>query len=262
MHDQLSDFLLSNRILSMSQFAYRKLHSTITSLISVSDYWYENIDKNNLNFALFLDLKKAFDTVNHEILVRKLKVYGIDGIELEWFRSYLRSHQEYCSLNGHKSSLIQVTCGIPQGSCLGPLLFILYLNDFESCLKFSKANLYADDTEVSFSSSNPSDVMQNFQAELKNISEWMRMNKLSIHPEKTVFMVVNHPRRQKTLPELPPFYLNNIRIKQVHKTKYLGLTADDSLNWNEQYKSVKGKVVGGLAALRQSTVSYLTCIVR
>ena len=77
-HDQLSDFLLSHRILSMSQFAYRKLHSTITSLISVSDYWYENIDKNNLNFALFLDLKQAFDTVDHEILVRKLKVNGID----------------------------------------------------------------------------------------------------------------------------------------------------------------------------------------
>ena len=93
--------------------------------------------------------------------------------------------------------------------------------------------------------------MQNFQAELKNISEWMRMNKLSIHPEKTVFMVINHPRRQNTLPELPPFYLNNTRIKQAHKTKYLGLTVDDSLNWNEQYKSVKGKVEGGLAALRK-----------
>ena len=77
------------------------------------------------------------------------------------------------------------------------------------------------------------------------------MNKLSIHSEKTVFMVINHPRRQNTLPELPPFYLNNTRIKQVHKTKYLGLTVDDSLNWNEQYKSVKGKVVGGLAALRK-----------
>ena len=82
-HDQLSDFLFSNSKLTMSQFAYRKLHSTITSLISVSDYWYENIDKNDVNFALFLDLKKAFDTVDHEILIRKLKVYGIDGIELE-----------------------------------------------------------------------------------------------------------------------------------------------------------------------------------
>ena len=170
------------------------------------------MDKNNLNFALFLDLKKAFDTVDHEILVRKLQVYGIDGIELEWFRSYLRAHQQGCSLIGHKSSLLQITCGIPQGSCLGPLLFILYLNDYESCLKFSKANLYADDTEVSFSSSNPSDLMQNFQAELKNISEWMGMKKLSIHPEKTVFMVINHPRRQNNSPELPPFYLSNTRI--------------------------------------------------
>ena len=81
----------------MSQFAYRKLHSTIISLISVSDYWYENIDKNNVNFALFLDLKKAFDKVDHEILIRKLKVYGIDGIKIEWFRSYLSCRQQYCT---------------------------------------------------------------------------------------------------------------------------------------------------------------------
>ena len=138
MHDQLSDFLLSNRILSMSQFAYRKLHSTITSLISVSDYWYENIDQNNMNFALFLDLEKALDTVGHETLVRRLKVYEIDGMGLERFRLYLGSPQQYCSLNGRKSSLLQVTCRIPLGSCLGPLLFILYLNDFKSCLKFQR----------------------------------------------------------------------------------------------------------------------------
>ena len=127
----------------------------------------------------------------------------------------------------------------------------MYLNDFESCLKFSKANLYADDTEVTFSSNELSDVTRNFQAELKNISEWMRMDKLSIHPEKTEFMVIDHPRRQSKLPELQPFYLDNIRIKQVHKTKYLGLTVDDKLSWNEQYKSVKGKVASGLASLRK-----------
>ena len=95
----------------MSQFAYRKLHSTITSLISVSDYWYESIDKHDVNFALFLDLKKAFDTVDHEILIGKLKVYGIDGLELEWFRSYLSCRQQYCALNGHKSSSQQSHVG-------------------------------------------------------------------------------------------------------------------------------------------------------
>ena len=92
---------------------------------------------------------------------------------------------------------------------------------------------------------------RNFQAELKNISEWMGMNKLSIHPEKTEFMVIEHPRSQSKLPAQQPFYLDNIRIKQVHKTKYLGLTVDDKLSWDEQYKSVKGKVAGGLASLRK-----------
>ena len=221
-HDQLSDFLLSARKLTTSQVAYRKLHSTITYLISVSDYWYErDIDKNNVNFALFLDLKKAFDTVNHEILIREVKVYGMKDIEVEWYRSYLRNRQQYCSLNGNKSSSRPVTCGIPQGSCLGPLLSISYLNDFETCLKFSKANLYVDDTEVSLSSNEIGDVIQNFQAELENVSEWMRINKLSVHPEKTEFIVIDLPRRQSKLPELPPFYLDHTGIKQVHKTKYL-----------------------------------------
>ena len=147
------------------------MDSTITSLISVSDYWYENIDKNNVNFALFLDLKKAFDTVDHEILIRKMQVYEKKDIEEEWFRSYLKTRQQYCSLNGNKSSSLPFTCGIPQGSCLGPLLFILYLNDFETCLKLSKAYLYADDTEVSLSSNEICDMIQDFKAELENISE-------------------------------------------------------------------------------------------
>ena len=124
------------------QFAYRKLHSTITSLISVSDYWYENIVKSDVNFALFFDLKKAVDTVDHEILIRKLRVYGIDGMELEWFRSYLSSRQQYCTLNGCKSSSQPVKCGIPRGSCLGSLLFILHLNEFESYLKFSTRQIF------------------------------------------------------------------------------------------------------------------------
>ena len=120
-----------------------------------------------------------------------MKVYGIKDIEVEWFRSYLKNRQQYCSLNGNKSSFRPVTCGIPQGSCLGPLLFILYLNDFETCLKFSKANLYANDTKISLSSNEIGDVIQNFQAELENISEWMRINELSIHPEITEFMAID-----------------------------------------------------------------------
>ena len=141
--------------------------------------------------------------------------------------------------------------GFHRGSCLGPLLFILYLENFESCLKFSKANIYADDTEVSFSSSDLSDVTRNFQAELEKVSEWMRLNKLiSIQPEKTVCVFEKTIHEGRIL-ELTLFYLNDLKIKQAQKTKYLGLIVDDSLSWNEQYRSVKEKVVCGLATLRE-----------
>ena len=132
--DQLHNFLTINNILTPRQSAFCKLHSTITSLINCTDNWYRNIDKKQLNLSLFLDLKKAFDTVDHKIMVKKLNAIGFRGIAGDWFDSYLSNRKQYCSLGDQKSSESLVTCGIPQGSCLGPLLFIIYLNDFEDCL--------------------------------------------------------------------------------------------------------------------------------
>ena len=160
-----------NKILIPNQFAFRKRHSTITSLISISDYRYGNINDKKVNIALFLDLKKAFDTVDHEILISKLERYGVHGVAGKRFTSYLNDRYQYCSLNGCRSTAKRVTWGIPQGSCLGPLLFIIYLNDFESCLQFSKANLYADETETTISSSDIGDLIRSFQTELDNISD-------------------------------------------------------------------------------------------
>ena len=107
-HDQLIDFLKSNKKLTKSQFASRKLHSTITSLIGVSDHWYSNIDNKKANFAFFLDLKKAFDTVDHEILISKLAKYGITCIENNWFKSYLTNRSQYCSIDGQVSDIMEI----------------------------------------------------------------------------------------------------------------------------------------------------------
>ena len=183
-HDQLYNFLSRNNILTPSQSAFRKLHSTNTSLINCTDNWYRNIDKKQLNLSLFLDLKKAFDTVDHQIMVKKLNAIGVRGIAGDWFASFLSNRKQYCSLGDQKSSESLVTCGIPQGSCLGPLLFIIYLNGFEDCLVLSKAGMYADDTHVTLKSDSLAELFESAREEMMNISEWMRIIKLSINPQK------------------------------------------------------------------------------
>ena len=118
-----------------NQSAFCKLYSTVTSLISSTDYWYKNIENIKLNLTIFLDIKKAFDTVDHEILMKKLNAYGVRGTPGKWLHSYLNRRKQYFSLNGNRPGSKVITCGIPQGSCLGPLLFILYLNTLKSACR-------------------------------------------------------------------------------------------------------------------------------
>ena len=152
--DQIFVFLAAKNLLSSNQFAYRKLHSTITSLMNVTDTWYKNIEEKRINVSLLLDLRKAFDSSNHSILLPKIGKYGITQNEVAWFTSYLTDRKQYCYLGGKGSKKQKVTCGIPQGSCLGPLIFILYANDFENSLSTFYPNMNADDTSISASSEN------------------------------------------------------------------------------------------------------------
>ena len=250
-HDQVYEYLKVNKVLTMSQSAFQKLCSTITSLIDSTDYWYENIDHKQLNLAIFLDLKKAFDTVDHKILLEKLRKYGIRELSGDWFESYLKNRRQYCAANGYESRPRTVTCGIPQGSCLGPLLFIIYLNDFEKCLKVSKAGMYADDTHVTVTSMNVEELVHKAQEELTQISEYMRLNKLSANPQKTEYMIIGHPRRTNKVEIHETLRLNGADIKRVKKTKSLGVIVHEGLNWEEQFKTIKGKVSGGLTSLKK-----------
>ena len=150
-HDQVVNYLVEQKILVQNQYAYRKLHSTITSLIKCTDDWLSNIDSKKVNLTLLLDLKKAFDTVDHKIILDKLGAYGVIGIEFKWFKSYLSKRRQFCRVNDYNSKTMRVTCGIFQGSCLCLPLFILYLNDFENCLQYSSASMYADDKHTTIS---------------------------------------------------------------------------------------------------------------
>ena len=151
MYRQLSSFLTLSGILVEQQSGLRHKHSTETALLSSTNERLFNMDRGLLSGVLFLDLKKAFDTVDHHILLSNLELYGIKGTSLRWFESYLSGGNQICSVNSRMSSVRQLKCGVPQGSNLGPILFLLYINDLPNCLETTKANLnlFADDTNLS-----------------------------------------------------------------------------------------------------------------
>ena len=168
------------------------------------------------------------------------------------FTSYLTNREEFCHGDGANSSRDILKFGIPQDSCLGPLLFLLYVNDFENCLEYMTPNMYADDTCVTIASENLNDLVRDVKNELENISNWMRINKLNLNVSKSEFMVVGHRRKlNKVGNEVSNIVLNNEVIKRVAKIKYLGININESLNWEEQYKTVKKELKGGISSLRK-----------
>ena len=150
--EQIYRHLSNNKLLYSRQSGFRSLHSTVSALLDMTNDWCFNIDRGMVNGVLFLDLKKAFDTVDHKILLKKLEFYGFEVITLHWFQSYLADRQQVCCVNGVVSSTKTISCGVPQGSILGPLLFLIYVNDMPKCLGYGTARLFADDTNLTFTS--------------------------------------------------------------------------------------------------------------
>ena len=147
---------------------------------------------------------------------------------------------------------MRVTCGTPQGSCLGPLLFILYLNDFENCLQYSSTSMHADDTHTTISARYIEELIRRTQVELGNISKSMRINKMSANPMKTEYMIIGHPSRINEIIEIAKFKMNGTEIKRTQNVKSLGIIIDEKLNWNDHFKLLKGKVAAGLSSLEKT----------
>ena len=212
--------------------------------------------------GVFLDLKKAFDTVNRKILLDKLFIYGIRGNILKWFKSYLNERQQYVNFQGTESQMKCVTCGVPQGSIIGPLLFILYINDMDNVSKKIFPILFADDTTVLIEGNNLDVIITSLNSELDRINTWLKYNKLSLNVTKTHYMVFHRARRKVSHNKL---FINNSMVTQVNCSKFLGIILDNKLNWTSHIAYIKNKIAKGMGILLKARkvlkrVFYINCI--
>ena len=227
LYNQLYVYLTEFGLLSSAQFGFRKSHSTATALLDCTNEWYMNIDKKIFNLVVFIDLKKAFDTVNHDILLKKLELYGIKGQHL-------------------------IKCGVPQGSILGPLLFLLYINDLPECLKSTRPRLFVDDTNLTASGPSVTDIENAVNSDLQNLRNWLFANKLSLNVTKTEFMLIGSPQMIKsTYCSQPNILIENKQIQQVNQSKSLGITIDQHLSWKPNTENICKKITSGISALRR-----------
>ena len=239
--NQLTNYLSLNNILTDSQYGFRKNHSTQSAALELIDRLMISMDKGKTPLAIFLDFSKAFDTLDHEILLYKLKYYGIKDKALFLFRNYLTNRRQYTELGGVKSNLSNIKTGVPQGSILGPLLFLLYINDIADITKYLKTIIYADDTTFIADLDNipKNEQERKINSELQIINLWLKSNKLSLNCKKSKFIVFYKPPRKTVIPEL---LIDNEKICCVDEFNFLGLTITKHLSWKKHIDKISNKI--------------------
>ena len=226
-HKQLENYLRSEKLLYDYQSGFRNSYSTDSCLTQLTDQIRFDMDKGNYTGMVMIDLQKAFDTVDHEILLNKLKAIGLDDLSTSWFSSYLKNRFQKTEVDGIFSDPMVVPCGVPQGSILGPLLFLIYVNDMEAAVS-CRLILYADDSALLVSGTSVSVIEETLGHELTFLSKWLVDNKLSIHLGKTesiLFGSHKKIRKQSTM----KIICGDNEVTAKDNVKYLGVSLDQSL---------------------------------
>ena len=266
--NQVYTYFTENKLFYRHQYGFRKLHSTEYATIEFVDQIYQLLDKGKLPLAIFIDLSKAFDTLNHGILIKKLNYYGLTQTPLKWFKSYLENRKQYTQINGVTSSLASIDTGVPQGSILGPLLFIIYINDIYTASPHFEAILYADDTSLITplcSFTGPTNSMQIASAsinyEIQKLQTWLNTNKLSLNVSKTKFMLFHYPQRKVT-DKIPVLQINNEKIEHIEEFNFLGLTIDSCLNWKAHTQKIANKISRTLGVMNRIENQVPKCVLK
>ena len=211
------------------------------------------IDKKEYTLGIFLDFSKAFDTVNFDILFDKLEHYGIRGVVLDWFKDYLSERYQFVQFNGHCSQSKIIKCGVPQGSILRPLLFLLYINDFCNASDIFETILFADDTNLFFSHKDA--LFHTANCEMNKITNWVKSNELSLNIKKSNYMLFKPRQRREILDS--PIIINNSPVKKVAETLFLGVVIDEHVTWKPHIAHVASKASKAIGVLYKSSFFLL-----
>ena len=249
MYNRLLTFINKNDILYKHQFGFRSNHSPNLALIMLVDKISNALSDGDFVLGVFLDFSKAFDTVDHEILFKKLEFYGVRGLALNWFRSYLYRREQFVEYNGATSSRGRIVCGVPQGSILGPLLFLIYINDLSNVSSKVFSLFFADDSNMFLSGKNPDDLVKDMCTEMYYVVDWLKLNKLSLNLKKTHFMLFKRPKCKPVITK--KLVIDGVNIEQVDHTKFLGVMIDECLDFRKQIRYTKGKIARGIGILRK-----------
>ena len=243
-HRQLYSYLEENNFLTDRQFGFRKSRNTSQAITYITDFIRSAIDRGEYTGAIYVDLKKAFDTINHATILSKLSVYGINDTELSWFIDYLFNRKHFVEFNTTRSKYQDITSGVPQGSILGPLLLLLLMNDIEHVITSCEVLLYADDMVIFFASKNVSLIESTLTKDLQQISDWLIKNQLIINLKagKTEAVLFGTTQKLKKFKELD-IKLNTVKINNVTSYDYLGIIMDNTLSFKDDIQRTQKKAV-------------------
>ena len=230
-YSRIYSFLVKNDLIFKKQFGFRSNYSTNHALLSITERIKDFVDKGNYVCGIFVDLEKAFDTVNHKILCEKLNFYGLRGNINQLIQSFLSNRKQFVSINGFDSVLRDITSGVPQGSSLGPLLFLIYINDFRLCLDKTETGHFADDTFIMYASRKLGQIESVVNHELKLVSNWLRLNRLSLNAGKTELIFFRSKQHLLNYDHIS-IKFNGVKLTPVDYVKYLGMYIDKYLSWN------------------------------